>query len=598
MKITNTDRTIPAERYSPLPVGNGSLSLLVDFTGSTLPVPARSASAAGIWIAGMRYDKPTFPLIPFGGFTDSRAESSTPLRWRQTLDLDAAAVETECEYPGSGTVRSRVFVPFGHHAVVIEKECEPAADDGEELEFRFRFAPPRVALTPTGVDSFRCRIDSEQALWQEECCRCFAIGGGAEFRQPEPGVIVGRMTGNRAVFVIAFDRESAEFFHDRSFAEIRQLHEEDWRKFRARSRIADELPEALLRPARTAEYHLRISATRWSLPVGIFPTHWQGRYFGFDGFFGVRGLIAAGHAELAAQAARHYATLLPAARKRAYQYFGGTGDAARYAWEGIESASDEEGSPAGFWREHIFHTTHIALIERDCAEALGDAEFARDTAYPVIRACAEFFRQHHLYRLAGNRTVIGKCTDLERLGPARENAFMTTCGAAATFRAAAAYARRFGADAELAPEWERLADELLRDLPRDDGKYLVYPGAREPSIALLSGSYPYDVLAPEDPLQRRAIEFFCANEKTAGNMYPVGDGVCVWYAGWKALALLRLGEREAAEKMLDAMAAAAGDWSEIFEIRELGNHPWFMTAEGIYLETLLALRGSGRPVVK
>ena len=36
--------------------------------------------------------------------------------------------------------------------------------------------------------------------------------------------------------------------------------------------------------------------------------------------------------------------------------------------------------------------------------------------------------------------------------------------------------------------------------------------------------------------------------------YPVGDGVCVWYAGWKALALLRLGERREAEKMLDRMS--------------------------------------------
>ena len=35
------------------------------------------------------------------------------------------------------------------------------------------------------------------------------------------------------------------------------------------------------------------------------------------------------------------------------------------------------------------------------------------------------------------RFIIGKCTDLERLGAACENPFMTTCGAIALFRAAA-----------------------------------------------------------------------------------------------------------------------------------------------------------------
>jgi hypothetical protein len=40
MKIVNDNRSIPPKRCFPLPVGNGSLSLLVDFTGST-----RSAKA-------------------------------------------------------------------------------------------------------------------------------------------------------------------------------------------------------------------------------------------------------------------------------------------------------------------------------------------------------------------------------------------------------------------------------------------------------------------------------------------------------------------------------------------------------------------------
>ena len=53
----------------------------------------------------------------------------------------------------------------------------------------------------------------------------------------------------------------------------------------------------------------------------------------------------------------------------------------------------------------------------------GDKKFLKETAYPVMKECALFLLSHMVYN-NGGRITIGKCTDIERLGPAVENAFL------------------------------------------------------------------------------------------------------------------------------------------------------------------------------
>jgi hypothetical protein len=67
----------------------------------------------------------------------------------------------------------------------------------------------------------------------------------------------------------------------------------------------------------------------------------------------------------------------------------------------------------------------------------GDRTFLESKGYPVISRCADFYQAQAVYEVGGGRVIVGKCTDLERLGAGRENAFMTTCGVIATFTAAA-----------------------------------------------------------------------------------------------------------------------------------------------------------------
>lgn len=51
---------------------------------------------------------------------------------------------------------------------------------------------------------------------------------------------------------------------------------------------------------------------------------------------------------------------------------------------------------------------------------------------------------------SGDKLIIGKCTDIERLGPAVENPFLTSCGAIYNFEIAARAADILGIDAEYA----------------------------------------------------------------------------------------------------------------------------------------------------
>ena len=53
---------------------------------------------------------------------------------------------------------------------------------------------------------------------------------------------------------------------------------------------------------------------------------------------------------------------------------------------------------------------------------------------------------------------------------------------------------------------------------------------------------PYPVLDETDARQRNAVLDFVAKGRASGNMYPVGNAICAWYAGWMAAALAALGE--------------------------------------------------------
>jgi len=526
-----------------------------------------------IYRAGIRYDDYTHRLVPFGWF-DQDFDGEVR-EWTQAFDTSTGLCTTHCLYEDGAVVDTEVFCHAEMNIVGIRKRI--SGRDG--IAIRYHVGAPRMTVAPLPEIGLSFEIDT--AGNPKGAIIPVTDGSGAV---ESDGLCVCRSAGSELACMLCFSAQDAVFARKSGFDAILESSGRAWSVFWGASNLHLQ-DEAVLQACRTAEYHLKISTTKWSIPVGLFQTHWKGLYFGFDEYFACCGLAATGHIKEAMHVPVFRRNTLEPSMKRAYSYFGKAGTFAKYPWVSMETPCVEGASP-GFWLEHIFHMAHIALDAKFCFDISRDIVFLRDTAYPVIRACAEFFRIQAVSLRPDGTAIISKCTDLERLGPARENPFMTTCGAAATLRAAADSAKIIGIDTEMANQWRALASKLLESLPADKDKYIPYPGCCESSVAMLSGLYPYAVLPADDKRQLAAVHDFLARENEFGNMYPVGKGICIWYACWKALALMRLGCRDEAWSIIRDCAAETGCFHEIFEIYETSSHPWFTTAEGIFLQAV------------
>jgi hypothetical protein len=353
-------------------------------------------------------------------------------------------------------------------------------------------------------------------------------------------------------------------------------------------RVPDEDVQKMLD---TARYTIRCAVTEWSYPPGLFPGHWQSRYFGFDETYVHSALLAMNEIGLARRCPDFRHRLLPVAEGR----MGGDGQfGARWTWETLEDGL-VEGAPQGMWLDHVFHMGTIARTAWMQYTYSGDRKYLEDCGFPILRGCARFFSKNMVYRDSKGNMYIGKCTDFERLGPGAEKPFMTTVGAVYALRCAADAASIIGAEGEEANGWRNIADALVRGLPVRDGHYVACINKPDvPNIGLVGGFYPFSVFRASDQTAKASAEYFFANASSVGSMYPSGKGVCSWYAGKMAMTLLALGERDAPVKWLTAAAKQSiGPFGETYEMREperkYQTAPWFTTAAGACIEAAARL---------
>ena len=362
---------------------------------------------------------------------------------------------------------------------------------------------------------------------------------------------------------------------------LRQENVAFWQAYYARSYISTP-NETLNRIYRVALYHLRCYTTKWSIPVGINNSHWDGRYFAFDEYYSYLGLLGTNQHDLARHVPQFRLDVcLPKAIARNTNQ---TEEQARFPWETNEYG--EERAPTGFWMDHVFHMCIVAMGAFEYYEYTQDVNFLQD-CYRMIRACAKFFTLHMLYR-DGDRLILGKCTDLERLGSSVENPFMTACGVIKTLEVCSQAAEILGIDEDYMLDCREKANRLRESLPVENGRYVPHLNCKQKSIAVFAGQFPFQVLPKDDEKQLLAWEDFVENEEQYGNMYAVGKGISPWYACWKAEAFARIGMGREAWECLTQAFQSIGVFYEMFEINEPGKQyrPWFTTASGILLSTV------------
>ncbi len=598
------DYSNPSNVYAAPFLGNGSITLPLGPNGAMNLLENKTIinylSTSNICWAGRRYHNPdTKPVIPFGRFTDS----GNPITSEQELDVARAEIFCKTNYE-NGRIYTGAFIHTELNLIAVKKILEPV----REMEYTFTYffcgregneEAPRftkhIIQSDKNIGEIKYeiidRLETEETFGSIRVA-CSDENAVAIEGENSISFTIKAEARKEVCFYILFadntDCENPTDFTAETMAgvlkdgydNIKIAHGKVWSEYYAEgnAEIGDEQIDKVYA---TAQYHQKCFTTKWSLPVALYNMAWDARYFGFDEHYMQMGLLTSNHMNAARR--------VPEFRKKGLQIAINRSECgARYPWETIEDGT--EASPFGSWRDHIFHMSAIPLSGWYYYKYTLDVEFLRETVFPVLSACVYFFSENMLYRIEGGKLIVGKCTDLERLGAAKENAYMTTCGVIDVFRVYSQAAHVLGIKADVAARYSKLADELFDGLPKEDVRYIPFPGCKQRSIGAFSGTFPFDVIPRDSTLQKNAMDDYLAHEDVFGNMYETGKGVCSWYSCWKAVAFDRLGQGERALEAISYVAGTAGDFYEVYEINNKESntywHPWFTTAAGMYIHAI------------
>jgi len=583
-------------------IGNGTLSIRVGQSGTMLPSESMAAKNClptnYIWWAGRRYmDFFEKKLIPFGRFTEIFYDTD---EWSQELDIQNGRIVSVCNYK-FGKVISENFIHHDDNIVALRKTFMIT----EEKEYTFQYALDdsrypdlykkrvRNSITPSpngavvdyladGHVEYHGRI----RIVTDRKCNCNIENNSLSLSmkvKPRDAVCFYIIMNDDFECEDYKDKvdQLEKFVLDSDFESIYETHKSMWNKYMNEGYV--NLPMQKENDVyKAAQYSLKCQTTKWSVPVGLCDTQWEAKFFAYDEYFGFLALLTSNHKSLAKRVPEFRNNGLDNAIKRATLGSPFHERHARYPWETIENGT--ETSPSGEWYDHIFHMSHIIMSACEYYYYTKDEKFLEE-CYEMIVCCSGFLLDHMVYTLEGGRVVIGKCTDLERMGPAKENAYQTTCSVIRALLYTADICRKFG-DFEYSLKAGDTAKKLKENLPNDGEMYVPFPNAEISSIALFTGSFPYKVIEKNDKLQSNAIKYFEANEDKFGNCYAIGKGISTWYASYKAAAYAIMQKIDDALKSLEQAVMTTGCFGECYEINEPGLihfRPWFTTAAAVYI---------------
>ena len=610
----------PPRYVMPL-LSNGNLSIRFDMMGTQMVVPTYTRENGLLW-EGRRVGPPRDALFSFGHFRQEIAcngqSYDTPDTWSQTLDTRHAELVCENTFGPSLSVKTEIIVHEGMNILAIRKTFSTREPLPGPVAYRLcydlssekgRFVMPHrmnfitsrdevahsvdIAYTAIGHRDYAGRISfcSDSPARPDERLEQLSLRVEVEPKVGKPVSVAFFLLYSDNLETDDATSQIAEYKHAvraEGFDGLRRSHREAWDTYWNQANL--DIPDQRLERAYAGGlYQLKSNATRWSFPVGIGP--WSGHFFAFDETYCYMGLASSNHLDIARRAPEFRRKYL----ERAVGRTSGTG--ARYPWETIEDGFEATPFPYGHWFDHVFHMSHIATAAWTHYLFTNDLDYLREVAFPMMKECARFFLLQMCYWHPDGSVTLGKTTDLERLGPAVENPFFSSCGAIYTMESTLKAAAILGIEDEVFGQLRKAAEGLRQSLPHDGERYVPYKGCTENSIAVTTGMYPYPVLSTEDSLERAAVMHFYDERYKAGNMYAVGSGLCPWYASWMASVLANYGDRDKSLSLLQEAASQIGYFSEHFEIneRDVVRVPWFTTAAGNYVhaldQTMLLNRG-------
>jgi len=598
-----------SNRYIPPIAGNGELCYLVDYTGGQRQNPYNGGYFElypAIWWAGKRYDNHQYTMVPFGYFenlvfTENQLKI---LSWEQHLNPEEGTVISRIILDNKSEEEITVFSPFKERIIVVKQKIINNGDKNFKAGISYVLSPPGKS------SELPKRMIMSRELKSYGTTIRFSIDG---YEQYTGAVILFSDQKTEALFknstTVKLIRNISEkdkiteltfyiLFHDnkdsRSIKEkleyikstdIFQTHKEGWRDFHKKGYIT--IPDKKYeRQWKTSLYHLRISSTAWSVPTGIFDTHWSGRYF-YDEFYSFHALLSSGHSDLSRKIPVFRRNTLDKALYRTWN------QGAQYAWESIEDGND--GCPHGASLNELHHCGMIAL---ECwLQHLysPNIEFLRNIAYPVIKNTAEFYRKWMVIELDNGTAIIQKCVDMDESIVPVLNPFYTSCSAISNFRIASQAAKLLNTDTELILVWDELARMLEKTLPNENNAFIPFQGAGETSILVLGILYPFALYPRNNEKIKNTVYDFMKRVKNEWG-YPAGSSEkyknqsWTWSSGLLATCLNLLGDAENAQKALSCSLNPVGTFGCMCEHykydKKIYTVPWFTTASGVYIYAL------------
>ena len=599
-RVEGTGTELP-EGYSPPLISNGDLNMLVEWMGGQTDADYCHLEPTVYW-QGRRGPAREAELFGFGKFMPTMSvdgkDAGLPSKWAQTLDIGRAEVICEGTFAGGIDSRIEVFCALDRNVVALRRRVTNAGSAERQialdLDYRMTehdrltggWRKGRLMRTYLGTTYGHRVIDFDiriTAADKDRIRRTFVLKPGESATMDWFVTFSDSYEANRTAVPLC------------SWDELFAVHAQGWKAYYDESSV--KLPDARLqRMYDVQQYHLRCNATRWGFPVGIFPHHWQGKYFGFDEMYMHDGLVSAGHFDVARRCLDWRQAVIPLALKRQSHYNAPGKYGARWLWMSLEDG-DVETAGIGFWMDHIFAMGTIAKSAWTQYLYSGDRAYLEKTGYQIVQECARFYRNNWILE-DGEKAYVGRCTDLERLGPSRDKAFLSTCSAIYALHVAAEACEILKTNLVEAADFRATATRLEKGLPTspDGTRYVAYENCTEESVGTLGGLYPFPLYDASNARQAEAARHFVRAGQAAGNMYPMGNKVCPWYAAKMSAAMTALGDRVEPCRWLSEAAGAIGLFGETWEINEPGLriHPWFTTASGncVFAVNEMLLKGT------
>lgn len=602
-------------KYACALISNGSISTQIDNLGVQRQKKYVSFTPQVAW-EGRRYGAPKDALISHGYFdtafsVDGKVQDK-PVKWSQTLDNKSAFSENTVEYPDA-TVKTVAFVPAGHDMLVVKKVITPKKEGAVKFDFIYKFAPQTRFKERERVSTVNKIIEPNRATFEYVAIGMKAYKGmisimsdfpsAPSFPDGDTAVLASEAKASPASpieinYFVSFndnygkpdykaaDSAAKAFARANGFDKIFAEHKNAWAKYWQGSHI--NIPDKEIEKTYyTGLYHQRCNSTKWSLPVGVFAgSHWDGRFFGWDEAFNSMAFATSGKFEHSRKVSDFRTSRLGKATYWVNKDGKRRSSGARFVWESTEEG--DEAAPFGFWMEHIFHMSNMVMATWGHYLYSNDVDFLKKNYELMVESCL-YYVKNRLYNIDG-KLKVGYCTDLERMGEAKLNPFMTSCGIIYSLEKTAQAADVLGVDKDLAKQFRETAAKLRQSLPNDGEKYVPYEGSKDYSIGSVGGFYPYPVLDPNNQLAKKAVYDFHKNIDKGGNMYEMGKGVNAWYAGWMSSALVNFNDRENPAQLLAGAAKEVGSFYDTYEINEPANKvqkcPWFSTGSGNFVYAL------------